>query len=510
MTLRKNLLYKVTLALSSFFVLSICFSFNYFSLFSASIQLSSNQSSSSNLSAPASSRGAGKNSSHLPLQSVQATIPGYEVTSSLPARKWSIQLSSNQSSSSNHSADGPSRESEKNSSQLSLQSVQAAVPGYKVSSSLPARKWTDESAPGADFMTQTSGFCDPSSSKCAATLPSLQIVRVAMMGWAGDEFNMGAYNCPLTRCMLSKHSGGQMDYDVLVSSVPPRVPLPRKSLRTLRTRHAEISIESSINHPSFFVPTSFATNNVDLVISFQPPQAGSVVQFLPTSYINAEMDAFLAGGEDDNPWLEHQFRHPAMAAVISNCGQQHSKRIDVLTNILKGFPRAYLFGQCFKGHQSSQALPPNLQKCLSLPRRSSMWDKPKECILQNVMFSYSVENSFEKGYMTEKLWQPLKMGAIPIYSLSGVLENRKILPHPDSALIIEDFESTEQLAIYMHQVSKNRTLWFKHAMAWRYLPRAEVSKHFLSAVNNSLVTLPCRICDWWKKDSRDEKPPAVS
>ena len=96
------------------------------------------------------------------------------------------------------------------------------------------------------------------------------------------------------------------------------------------------------------------------------------------------------------------------------------------------------------------------------------------------------------------------MGAIPVYAL-GVLKNREFLPHPDSALIVEDFESIEKLAVYMQQVSTNKTLWFKHAMAWRYLPTTEVSRDFISVVNNSLTTLPCRICDWWAATVDDEE-----
>jgi hypothetical protein len=313
-------------------------------------------------------------------------------------------------------------------------------------------------------------------------------VHVGLLGWAGN-FDLGTYSCPLTRCIYHKYERGQMDYDVLLNPYPSGVPWPSKM--SSKTRHADLNIESFVNHAS--VETH--RNDVDVDIRYQPLKNGNGFPFIQTSYIQAEMNAFMARDKNDNRWLGYEFRDPAMAVVISNCNTR-SKRMHTLDGIVKGFSRVYKFGRCFEGHQRSLAIPETLKKCLSLPRSEPVWDKPKECILQNVMFSFSIENSFEYGYITEKLWQALQMGAIPVYAL-GVLKNREFLPHPDSALIVEDFESIEKLAVYMQQVSTNKTLWFKHAMAWRYLPTTELSKQFISVVNNSLFTLPCRLCDWW-------------
>lgn len=373
------------------------------------------------------------------------------------------------------------------------------------------RATDDQPIPSADFMTQTSGFCGTSIANCMNSTSTSPIVRVDLIGWASREFNLGTYSCPLTTCIFSKHIMGHIDYDVLVSSLPPRFRFPART--SLKTRHTEISIESSMNTPGFislsywrvgvgswFFPVPYE-NNVDLVVRYQPPKHDNLVQFLPTSYVNTGMDTFMGVRKDDNRWVDYEVRDPSMVVVISNCDQRHSNRLDLLNDILRVFSRVHKFGRCFKRDESSTVLPPTLQKCLSLPHRRWMWDRQKECMLKNVMFSYSIENSFEYGYITEKLWQALTMGTIPVYSLGGVLENRIFLPHPDAALIVEDFASIEQLAMYMHQVSTNRTLWFKHAMAWRYLPSKYISNDFIYAVNNSLSTLPCRICDWWLTDT---------
>jgi hypothetical protein len=263
-------------------------------------------------------------------------------------------------------------------------------------------------------------------------------------------------------------------------------------------RHAEISLESSIYHPSVLDASSYSKMGIDLLVSLRPFVGSEVVQWLPTSYVNAELKAFLKQNVDDNRWLSFEHRDASMVVMMGNCDQRHVNRIDIINNLMKLFPRVYTLGGCFK---SSAELPAEMKRCLTLPRRSPIWDAPKECLLHHAMFSFSLENSFDRAYVTEKLWQPLKMGAIPICSTRSVPENRKVLPHPDAALFIEDFPTLEQLATYMHSVASDQSLWFKHAMAWRSLSHDNLSSDFLSAVNNSLATLPCRLCDWWSQNT---------
>jgi len=53
------------------------------------------------------------------------------------------------------------------------------------------------------------------------------------------------------------------------------------------------------------------------------------------------------------------------------------------------------------------------------------------------------------------------------------------------------------LTSYMRSIAKDPSLWYKHAMAWRHLKSADLSDSFLSAIQDSYVTLPCRLCEWW-------------
>ena len=323
--------------------------------------------------------------------------------------------------------------------------------------------------------------------------------------WPAAEFNLGTYNCPRTQCLLFKHAGGEEQYDMFLSAVPHRRIFPGKPSPSVK--NVEISVESSVNYPSIVDPQSYKNEGVDLVVSFRAPVSTSVVSWLPNSYINSEQDQFLSNRGLDDRWLSFEQRIPSMAAFLTNCAQPHVKRIDLLNSIAQHFPLLKV-GGCFKGeprhHPKTQAALPEVEHCLSLPRRGAMWDAPKECTLYHTMFSFAIENSHEQGYVTEKLWQPLKMGAIPIYSVGPFRDNALMLPHPDAALVVEDFPSIQHLAEYMQKIASDKSLWFKHAMAWRKKPLSELSPKFLDALRDSFVTLPCRLCEWWFTQTNPE------
>ncbi len=106
--------------------------------------------------------------------------------------------------------------------------------------------------------------------------------------------------------------------------------------------------------------------------------------------------------------------------------------------------------------------------------------------------SFAFENSHEHNYVTEKVWQPLKMGAIPI--MRSPLHSRHQLPCPDSAIYVEDFDSVELLSQYIREVTLNETLWLKHT-SWK---RKNFSQGFSNAARNSLASLACRVCETYQ------------
>lgn len=86
-------------------------------------------------------------------------------------------------------------------------------------------------------------------------------------------------------------------------------------------------------------------------------------------------------------------------------------------------------------------------ECASLGRGGrTVWSQ-SECLLHHYKFYLAWENSVSMSYVTEKLWQGLASGAVPIYR--GAPDIRTLLPHPDAALLWEDFESVDDLVAYV-------------------------------------------------------------
>jgi hypothetical protein len=54
------------------------------------------------------------------------------------------------------------------------------------------------------------------------------------------------------------------------------------------------------------------------------------------------------------------------------------------------------------------------------------------------MFTLAFENSDATGYVTEKLYQPLLAGSVPIYG--GTADLRHLLPSENAAIVLDWFD----------------------------------------------------------------------
>ena len=83
----------------------------------------------------------------------------------------------------------------------------------------------------------------------------------------------------------------------------------------------------------------------------------------------------------------------------------------------------------------------NNTKHIVLPDRKNWWDLPK--IYKDYKFGFAMENTYEDGYITEKIMNVYIGGAIPIYW--GTSKIKEIF-NPDSFIYINDYSSFEECA----------------------------------------------------------------
>ncbi|KAM9334665.1 4-galactosyl-N-acetylglucosaminide 3-alpha-L-fucosyltransferase 9-like [Symphorus nematophorus] len=128
--------------------------------------------------------------------------------------------------------------------------------------------------------------------------------------------------------------------------------------------------------------------------------------------------------------------------IVSNWNPRY-KRVDFF-NELKKHIEIHTYGNAFGQRVSHQ----DYQK-----------------IISSCKFYLSFENSVYKDYMTEKLFRPLNMGAVPVV-LGPSRENYEEAVPGDSFIHIDDFPSPKELADRLLYLDKNETEYMNY-FDWR-------------------------------------------
>ncbi|XP_073935306.1 GDP-fucose protein O-fucosyltransferase 4 isoform X1 [Castor canadensis] len=79
--------------------------------------------------------------------------------------------------------------------------------------------------------------------------------------------------------------------------------------------------------------------------------------------------------------------------------------------------------------------------------------------LSRYKFHLALENAICNDYMTEKLWRPMHLGAVPVYR--GSPSVRDWMPNTHSIILIDDFESPQKLAEFIDFLDKNDEEYMK-------------------------------------------------
>lgn len=134
-------------------------------------------------------------------------------------------------------------------------------------------------------------------------------------------------------------------------------------------------------------------------------------------------------------------RPKLVASFISNCGA--GVRDKLLQELMTVVP-VDNYGACFHNVDSP------------VTRGSSNWVAVKEGILSDYVFAIAFENKIAEDYVTEKVFNALKVGAIPVYF--GAPNVEEFLPSPGCIVNAANFASGQDLGAHLLAVSSNSTL----------------------------------------------------
>ena len=90
--------------------------------------------------------------------------------------------------------------------------------------------------------------------------------------------------------------------------------------------------------------------------------------------------------------------------------------------------------------------------------------RAKFCAMSSHLFYFAFENSVFPDYVTEKLYEPLAVGTIPVYI--GAPNVAEYAPAPHSLIRVADFPSPKALVDYLQCVARNETVK-QYYLQWR-------------------------------------------
>lgn len=133
-------------------------------------------------------------------------------------------------------------------------------------------------------------------------------------------------------------------------------------------------------------------------------------------------------------------------------------------------------------------------------------------IYSRLKFCMAMENSNYEDYVSEKLWEALEAGCLPIYmGAPNIITD--FLPLPNAAIAYDPLTSSPaKLAEELRRLARNETA-YNEAMEWRTLPLNELSKGYqrLHDIWATRPRLECQLCQqtalWRMAKEQEERDP---
>ncbi|KAL4555767.1 hypothetical protein LXL04_038395 [Taraxacum kok-saghyz] len=188
-------------------------------------------------------------------------------------------------------------------------------------------------------------------------------------------------------------------------------------------------------------------------------------------------------------WAEYDIMAPVKpktekalaAAFISNCAARNF-RLQALEGLEKSNIKIDSYGGCHRNRDG------NVNKVEALKKYK---------------FSLAFENSNEEDYVTEKFFQSLVAGTVPI--VVGPPNIQDFAPAPGSILHIKELKDIEPVARTMKHLAEN-PIAYNQSLRWKY---EGPSDSFKALVDMAAVHSSCRLCIFLatKIREKEEKSP---
>lgn len=184
---------------------------------------------------------------------------------------------------------------------------------------------------------------------------------------------------------------------------------------------------------------------------------------------------YFPGGQPAPPVLPLPERSASF--IAKNCYDTTNRRADLVKFLMKHIPVRSL-GDCLRNTDWPD------------DSKANNTLTSKVAVLERYALSLALENQNEEDYVSEKVFQALQAGVIPVYL--GAPNIYDYVPSKDSIINVRDFKSRDDLAKHLKDVLSNDTLLMSYH-EWRYKP---LPQEFLQRLQPYKLDLYCRLCHY--------------
>ena len=185
--------------------------------------------------------------------------------------------------------------------------------------------------------------------------------------------------------------------------------------------------------------------------------------------------------------------------INSNCVAK-SNRTGYMQEFMS-YMKVDAWGNC--GRNKGPELPPDIAQIHGSNWNTShfqgKWGASKMALVKNYHFTVAIENSFEHDYVTEKLWQVLAAGSVPLYYGAPNIDDW--LPCHDCIVDLRKFANPRAAAEFVMTTVSNVTRYAEFHK-WREQPILPKFQKILDYFQRtSSYSIDCIVCDMAHSDN---------
>jgi hypothetical protein len=268
-----------------------------------------------------------------------------------------------------------------------------------------------------------------------------------------------------------------------IDSIKPYLPRPASHRHKIVAVHRD---ESFVRFPVLGTETEApGAADYTLAVSFHQSNPYASGAHMRSTYVERAEAQLAAPGL---PWAAKSQEHVAVW-FARNCDGTASTRQSMVQELSKHM-RVHSFGGCLASADVGSDGPPACSRYAA--GAGAKGDEDKPCVMYHSLFYLALENTAETDYVTEKLWDALAYGAVPVYW--GAPNVRELLPGANAAVLASDFASIAELAAYLARAAADPVLYEAHR-AWKKAPPHTWQSGFRAAVANGFHGLMCDLCN---------------